>query len=58
MKTRRILALIVTIAMLVSMMGPSLAMAEEQLILDSIEIADQRSDLQERQVHDGDGLHR
>jgi len=42
MKTRRILALIMTVAMLFSMIGPSLAMAEEQLILDSIEIAEQQ----------------
>ena len=44
MKTRRIIALIMTVAMLFSMMGPSLAMAEEQLILDNIGIVDQQED--------------
>ena len=38
MKTRRMLALIVTIAMLFSMMGPSMAMAEEQLLRDIVDI--------------------
>ena len=44
MKTRRIVSLIVTIAMLFSMLGQSFAMAEEQLILDNIEISAQQED--------------
>ena len=44
MKTRRIVSLIVTIAMLFSMLGQSFAMAEEQLILDNIEMSAQQED--------------
>jgi len=38
MKTRRVLALIMTVAMLLSLLGPSLALAEAELLPDDVDI--------------------